>query len=71
MKTSLFTTLFTLFTLFTYSQDTLTKKDFSTGDKFLGIDFTESEIDSMYFTVKNSVAEIKKMHKYHLGNVCP
>jgi Asp-tRNA(Asn)/Glu-tRNA(Gln) amidotransferase A subunit family amidase len=60
-----------LFSFTAFSQDTLTKKDFSIGDKFLGIDFTENEIDSMYFTVRNSVGEINKMHKYHLGNEVP
>ena len=60
-----------LFSLTVFSQDTLSKKDFVTGDKFLGIDFTENEIDSMYFFVRNSVGEINKMHKYHLGNEVP
>lgn len=54
-----------------FREDTLSKKDFSIGDNFLGINFTESEIDSMYGSVRNSVSEIKKMHKYHLGNEVP
>ena len=51
-----------LFSLTVFSQDTLSKKDFVTGDKFLGIDFTEREIDSMYGSVRNSVSELKKMN---------
>ncbi len=54
-----------------FPQDTLSKKDFSVGDNFIGINFTESEIDSMYGSVRNSVSEIKKMHKYHLDNGVP
>jgi Asp-tRNA(Asn)/Glu-tRNA(Gln) amidotransferase A subunit family amidase len=52
-------------------QDTLTRKDFITGQKFLDLSFTEAEIDSMYFSVRNSIREIKKMHGYHLGNEVP
>ncbi len=54
-----------------FSQDTLSKKDFVTGEKFLGLNFTESEIDSMYFSVRNTNGEIKKMHNYHLDNSVP
>ncbi len=70
MRYMFFLTCF-LFSFTGFAQDTLTKKDFSIGDKFFGIDFTEREIDSMYFTVRNSVNEINKMHKYHLGNEVP
>lgn len=54
-----------------FSQDTLSKKDFVTGEKFLGLNFTEREIDSMYGSVKNTNGEIKKMHNYHLDNSVP
>jgi len=54
-----------------FSQDTLSKKDFVTGEKFLGLNFTEREIDSMYGSVKNTVGEIKKMRTYHLDNSVP
>lgn len=54
-----------------FSQDTLSKKDLITGEKFLGLNFTESEIDSMYGSVKNTNGEIKKMHYYHLDNSVP
>ena len=70
MKYFLFIT-FTFIYLTTFSQDTLTKKDFSTGEKFLGMTFTESEIDSMYGSVRNTLNEIKKLHNYHLGNEVP
>lgn len=52
-------------------QDTLTRKDFTVAQKFLDLSFTEAEIDSMYFSVRNSVREIKKMHGYSLGNDVP
>lgn len=64
-------TLFTLSTLFTYSQDTITKKDIPVAQKFLGLTFTEPEIDSMYGSVRNTIGEINKMHKYHLDNSIP
>jgi hypothetical protein len=54
-----------------FSQDTLSKKDFVTGEKFLGLNFTEREIDSMYGSVRNTVGEIKKMRTYHLDNSVP
>ena len=68
---SLLLTLFTFFTLFTYSQDTLSKTDFITGEKFLGLTFSQPEIDSMYGSVRGTVGEIKKMHNYHLDNSVP
>lgn len=52
-------------------QDTLTRKDFVTGEKFLDLNFTDAEIDSMYFSVRSTVREIKKMHGYHLDNSVP
>nr|MBA3675720.1 amidase [Chitinophagaceae bacterium] len=54
-----------------FSQDTLTRKDFVTAQKFLDLNFNEAEIDSMYFSVRNSVREIKKMHGYPLENSVP
>ena len=54
-----------------FSQDTLTRKDFVTGEKFLDLNFTDAEIDSMYFSVRGTVREIKKMHGYHLDNSVP
>ncbi|MGI8583458.1 MAG: amidase [Chitinophagaceae bacterium] len=65
--------LFSLFfiTQNVFSQDTLTKKDFLTGGKFLGLNFTDREIDSMYGSVRNTVGEIKKMHKFRLDNNVP
>jgi hypothetical protein len=65
--------LFSLFFLTqnVFSQDTLTKKDFLTGGKFLGLNFTDREIDSMYGSVRNTVGEVKKMHNLHLDNSVP
>src|SRR4026207_581623 len=53
------------------NQDTLTRKDFAIAQKFLDLNFTEAEIDSMYFSVRNNVREIKKMHGYSLSNSVP
>lgn len=58
-------------TLTKKNPDTLTRKDFLTGEKFLDLNYTEAEIDSMYFAVRNNVREIKKMHGYHLDNSVP
>ena len=62
---------FLCITQHTFSQDTLTRKDFVTGEKFIDLNFSEAEIDSMYFSVRNNVREIKKMHSYHLSNNVP
>ena len=63
--------IFSQDTLARKDQDTLTRKDFLTGQKFLDLNFTEAEIDSMYFSVRNSVRDIKRMHGYHLSNDVP
>ena len=60
-----------LFSLTAFCQDTLSKKDFTSGEKFLGLNFTEHEIDSMYGPVKNTVGEINKLHKNHISNDVP
>jgi Asp-tRNA(Asn)/Glu-tRNA(Gln) amidotransferase A subunit family amidase len=60
-----------LFSVTARSQDTLTRSDFLTGQKFIDMNFTEAEIDSMYFSVRNYVREIKKMHGYTLNNAIP
>lgn len=53
------------------SQDTLSRADLTTGQKFLDLKFSEAEIDSMYFSVRNNVNAIKKMHEYPIGNAVP
>src|ERR1700712_2402250 len=58
-------------TLSKKNQDTLSRKDFLTGEKFLDLNFTEAEIDSMYFAVRNNVRTINAIHKYHLDNSVP
>ena len=63
--------IFSQDTLSRKDADTLTRKDFVTGQKFLDLTFTEAEIDSMYFSVRNNVREIKKMHGYSLNNAVP
>ena len=63
--------IFSQDTLTKKNLDTLSRKDFLTGEKFLDLNFTEPEIDSMYFAVRNNVREINKMHKYHLDNSVP
>ena len=66
-----FLVIIILFSSTAFCQDTLTRKDFTIAQKFLDLDFTEAEIDSMYFSVRNNVREIKKMHGYSLGNDVP
>jgi Asp-tRNA(Asn)/Glu-tRNA(Gln) amidotransferase A subunit family amidase len=51
--------------------DTLTRNDFSIAQKFLDLNFTEAEIDSMYFSVRGTVRDIQRMHRYHLDNSVP
>ena len=63
--------IFSQDTLSKKNQDTLSRKDFLTGEKFLDLNFTEPEIDSMYFAVRNNVRAINTMHKYHLDNSVP
>lgn len=63
--------LFVFLSLNTYAQDTLTRADFNTGQKFLDLTFTQAEIDSMYFNVRSTVREMKRMHAYHLDNSVP
>ena len=64
-------TAFSQDTLTKKNQDTLTRKDFVTAQKFLDLNFNEAEIDSMYFSVRNNVREIKKMHGYPIENSVP
>jgi Asp-tRNA(Asn)/Glu-tRNA(Gln) amidotransferase A subunit family amidase len=70
MKMSLFLAAL-LFATTVFSQDTIAKKDILIAQKFAAINFTESEIDSMYGSVRNTAGEIKKMHNYHLDNSVP
>ena len=63
--------IFSQDTLSKKNQDTLSRKDFLIGEKFLDLNFTEAEIDSMYFAVRNNVRAINTMHKYHLDNSVP
>jgi Asp-tRNA(Asn)/Glu-tRNA(Gln) amidotransferase A subunit family amidase len=58
-------------TLTRKNQDTLARKDFAFAQKFLDLNFSETEIDSMYLSVRNNVREIKRMHGYHLNNDIP
>ena len=51
-----------------FAQDTLTKADLPSAEKMFGITFTSNDVDSLFENVKNSSEEIRKMHKYHLGN---
>lgn len=53
------------------AQDTLTRKDFIIAQKFIDVSLSEAEIDSMYFSVRNHVREIKKMHAIPLKNDVP
>lgn len=63
--------IFSQDTLARKNQDTLSRQDFLIGEKFLDLNFTEPEIDSMYFAVRNNVRAINTMHKYHLDNSVP
>ena len=66
---SLFICLITVATSF--AQDTITKQDLTTGERFLDLSFTGAEIDSMYDNVKGSIKEMHNLHHLHLGNEVP
>src|SRR5687767_4947278 len=53
------------------AQDTITRADFSIGQKFLDLSFTNAEIDSMYSVVTGNLREVKKMHSQPLSNNIP
>jgi Asp-tRNA(Asn)/Glu-tRNA(Gln) amidotransferase A subunit family amidase len=54
-----------------YAQDTITKVDIPVAAKFLDLEFTQKEIDSMYGGVRSIVDNIKKMHALPLNNSVP
>lgn len=70
MKRLLFT-LVIFISIKAFSQDTITKADIPVAAKFLDLQFTQQEIDSMYSDVKDNVANIKKMHSLSLNNSVP
>ena len=53
------------------AQDTLVKQDILIGEKFLGLTFSQPEMDSMFDNVKGTLTEINKMHQSHLANDIP
>lgn len=71
MKASILAFLFLLICTTILAQDTLSKVDFRTAEKFLDLTYTQPEVDSMYENVRGSVREINKMHQFHLPNEVP
>ena len=71
MKTTL-ALFFSLNTCFlSVAQDTITKADIHVAQKFVDVEFTQVEIDSMYDAVRGNINDIKKMHKLSLNNNVP
>jgi Asp-tRNA(Asn)/Glu-tRNA(Gln) amidotransferase A subunit family amidase len=51
-----------------YAQDTISKADIPVAAKFLDLQFTEKEIDSMYGGLRDMLRNIKRMHGLSLNN---
>jgi Asp-tRNA(Asn)/Glu-tRNA(Gln) amidotransferase A subunit family amidase len=51
-----------------YAQDTISKADIPIAAKFLDLQFTEKEIDSMYGGLRDMLRNIKRMHGVSLNN---
>jgi Asp-tRNA(Asn)/Glu-tRNA(Gln) amidotransferase A subunit family amidase len=71
MKKLFISFAFLQLTITSFSQDTITKADIKTAQKFVDVEFTESEIDSMYGAVRGNINDIKRLHKLPLGNNVP
>ena len=72
MKTIIVFGLCIFISSLTFSQnDTLSKTDLHTAAKLADVNFTNPEIDSMYDGVKDTWAEIKKMHALPIPNQLP
>ncbi len=54
-----------------YGQDTLTVKDIPAAERVIGLQFKQSERDSLFDDVKNSAREYNKMRQYKLDNSIP
>jgi Asp-tRNA(Asn)/Glu-tRNA(Gln) amidotransferase A subunit family amidase len=52
-------------------QDTITKADINVAAKFLDLQFTDKEIDSMYGGVRDIIRNINRMHQLPLNNSVP
>ncbi len=60
-----------LITIHAAGQDTIAKADIPVAAKFLDLQFTEKEIDSMYAGVRDMVRNINRMHHLPLNNSVP
>lgn len=56
------------FSVSALAQDTISRADISIAAKVIGLQFSETEIDSMYLSVRGSRAEMEKMRKQPLQN---
>jgi Asp-tRNA(Asn)/Glu-tRNA(Gln) amidotransferase A subunit family amidase len=52
-------------------QDSLTIKDIPAAERIIGLQFKQSERDSLFDDVKNSIKEYAKMRRYKLDNSIP
>lgn len=53
------------------AQDTISKADIPTAAKFLDLQFTPAEIDSMYGGVRDLIRNVQRMHRLPLSNSVP
>jgi Asp-tRNA(Asn)/Glu-tRNA(Gln) amidotransferase A subunit family amidase len=64
-------TLITFPVIVAFAQDTISKADIEVAAKFLDLQFTQQEIDSMYGGVRDNIRNIKRMHQLPLNNNVP
>ena len=60
-----------LLSISSFCQDTLTLKDIPAAERVIGLQFKQSERDSLFDDVKNSAKEYNKMRQYKLDNSVP
>ena len=63
--------LFLLIQFSAISQDTLGRKDLPAAERVIGLQFKESERDSLFDDLKNMVKELDKMRQYPVNNGTP
>lgn len=62
-----------IFSIYTFAQqtDTITRTDIKTAGKLFSINFTEAEVDSMYFTIRNRNVQYNRRYQQKLDNSVP
>ncbi|GAC1440870.1 MAG: amidase [Sediminibacterium sp.] len=69
--TKLLLPFFLLVTIVSFAQDTLTKKDLPAAARLFDLNFTQTEIDTMYEGVQENLQVYRMMHRQSLSNNVP